>query len=123
MGTSDSLPPAYAIPERRSSHEEGRPTRRDASPPPALRSARIEANAAIVATLARRIEIPVLMLNGRHDFIFPLELQKSFFRLLGTPAEHKRHVVFDGGHFGWPLGEFTRENLDWLDRYLGPTTQ
>ena len=63
------------------------------------------------------------MLNGRHDFIFPFELQQSLFRMLGTPAEHKRHVVYDAGHFGWPLGEFTRENLDWLDRYLGPAAK
>lgn len=83
----------------------------------------LDSGAALAAGLASRIEIPVLMLNGRHDFIFPFELQQSFFRLLGTPAEHKRHVVYDGGHFGWPLGEFARENLDWLDRYLGPAAK
>ncbi len=80
-------------------------------------------NTALSASLARRIRLPVLMLNGRHDFIFPLELQQAFYKLLGTPSEHKRHVVFDAGHFGWPLGEFVRENLDWLDRYLGPVTK
>jgi dienelactone hydrolase len=77
-------------------------------------------NARNNADLVRRTRLPVLMLNGRHDFLFPLELQRVFFELLGTPPEHKRHVVWDAGHFGWPLGEFVRENLDWLDRYLGP---
>jgi dienelactone hydrolase len=77
------------------------------------------ANAVLSASLVRRTRLPVLMLNGRHDFVFPLELQQAYYDLLGTPAEHKRHVVYDAGHFGWPLGEFVRENLDWLDRYLG----
>jgi hypothetical protein len=40
--------------------------------------------------------------------------------MLSTPAEHKRHVVYDAGHLSWPRGEFVRENLDWLDKYLGP---
>jgi dienelactone hydrolase len=69
-------------------------------------------NAAFSVSRVRRMQLPVLMLNGRHNFIFPLELQQAFFGLLGTPPEHKRHVVYDAGHFGWPLGEFVRENLD-----------
>ncbi len=75
--------------------------------------------AALRASLARRIDIPMLMVNGRHDFVFPLELQQAFFRIVSTPPEDKRHVLFDAGHFGWPLGDFVRENLDWFDRYLG----
>jgi dienelactone hydrolase len=75
--------------------------------------------AALRASLARRIEIPLLMVNGRHDFVFPLELQQAFFRLVSTPPEDKRHVLFDAGHFGFPIGDFVRENLDWFDRYLG----
>jgi len=69
---------------------------------------------------APRVKIPVLMLNGRHDFIFPLESsQKPLFQLLGTPPEHKRHVVFEAGHAP-PRVELIKELLDWLDRYLGP---
>ena len=68
----------------------------------------------------RNTTLPVLMLNGRHDIVFPLELQQAYYRMLGTPAEHKRHVVYDAGHLSWPRGEFVRENLDWLDQYLGP---
>ena len=67
-----------------------------------------------------RIRIPVLMLSGRYDSSFPLELsQKPFFRLLGTPPAMKRHVLDEGGHFlARPM--MVRESLAWLDRYLGP---
>jgi len=75
--------------------------------------------ASAIASLAQRSDQSVLMLNGRYDFVFPLDGQRSYHRFLGAPPEHKRHVVYDAGHFGWPLGEFVRENLDWMDRYLG----
>ena len=67
-----------------------------------------------------RLEIPALMLNGRHDMFFPLETsQKPMYQLLGTPDEDKRHVVADGGH-DVPRPLLIRETLEWLDRYLGP---
>ena len=63
------------------------------------------------------------MLNGLHDFLFPLEAaQEPMFRLLGAPQKDKRHVVFENsGHFPNPdqLPELIKEALDWLDRYLG----
>ncbi len=66
-----------------------------------------------------RIRIPVLMLSGKYDSVFPYELsQKPFFALLGTPAVDKRHVVYEGGHF-LPRTELVAESLKWLDRYLG----
>ncbi len=68
-----------------------------------------------------RVTIPVLMMGGRNDYIFPLETsQKPMFERLGTPVEHKRHVVFDAGHANFPRSEMIREVLAWLDRYLGP---
>ena len=67
-----------------------------------------------------RLEIPSLMLNGRHDMFFPLETsQKPMYQLLGTPDEDKRHVVAEGGH-DVPRPLLIRETLEWLDRYLGP---
>ena len=67
-----------------------------------------------------RIRIPVLMLNGRYDQFFPLETsQIPMFRLLGTPPEHKRHVVYEAGHFV-PRLQLIKESLNWYDRYLGP---
>ena len=38
---------------------------------------------------------------------------------LGTPAEDKKWVVYDGGH-SVPRTQRIRESLAWLDRYLGP---
>jgi eukaryotic-like serine/threonine-protein kinase len=68
-----------------------------------------------------RIKIPVLLLGGRYDFVFPPEpSQHMFFQFLGTPPEHKRHVIFeDAGHVP-PRVDVIRESLEWLDRYLGP---
>ena len=36
------------------------------------------------------------MLNGRFDFFYPTATsQEPMFKLLGTPAEHKRRVVYE----------------------------
>jgi eukaryotic-like serine/threonine-protein kinase len=70
---------------------------------------------------APRAKVPVLMLNGRYDFLFPLEAsQNPMFRLLGAPEKDKRHVLLDSGHFPYPMHAAIKEILDWLDRYLGP---
>ena len=67
-----------------------------------------------------RITVPVLMLNGRYDYYFPVESsQRPFFRFLGTPTQHKRQVISDGGH-SVPRTQLIAETLNWLDRYLGP---
>jgi len=67
-----------------------------------------------------RVTLPVLMINGRLDAVNPLETHaRPFFDLLGTPPEHKRFAVAEGGHFV-PRHKLIRESLDWLDRYLGP---
>ena len=69
---------------------------------------------------APHVKAPVLMLNGRFDFIWPPRIsQEPMFRLLGTPTEHKRRVVYDAGH-DVPRTEMIRESLNWLDKYLGP---
>ena len=65
------------------------------------------------------VKVPVLMLNGRYDHFYATETsQKSMFRLLGTPAKDKRHVVFEAGHVP-PNKLMMKEILDWLDRYQG----
>jgi serine/threonine protein kinase/formylglycine-generating enzyme required for sulfatase activity/predicted esterase len=72
---------------------------------------------------APRVRIPTLMLNGEHDFTFPAETsQKPMFRLLATPEEHKRYIVYEGGHL-IPRNQLIKETLDWLDRYLGPVNR
>jgi dienelactone hydrolase/tRNA A-37 threonylcarbamoyl transferase component Bud32 len=66
-----------------------------------------------------QVRMPVLMLNGRNDQVFPVETsQKPMFDLLGTPAEQKRHPLYEGGHFV-PHAALITEMLGWLDRYLG----
>ncbi len=63
---------------------------------------------------------PTLMLNGRYDFFFPVETsQRPLFQWLGAPAQDKRQVVAEGGH--WPPQDLmVKETIEWLDRYLGP---
>src|SRR5260370_1850323 len=42
-----------------------------------------------------RVLVPVLMLNGRYDFVLPpATLQQPMFRLLGTPERDKRLIQF-----------------------------
>jgi len=68
---------------------------------------------------APRVKMPVLMLNGRQDFAFPIETsQAPMFRLLGTPAAEKRHTIYEGGHV-FPFARIIKDTLDWLDKYLG----
>ena len=72
---------------------------------------------------ARRVNIPVLMINGKEDSLFPLNTsQIPMYEGLGTDKADKEHKVYPGGH--GLLGIFTRQIRDdvlgWLDRYLGP---
>jgi formylglycine-generating enzyme required for sulfatase activity/dienelactone hydrolase len=68
-----------------------------------------------------RLKIPVLMLEGRYDHLFPVELsQQPLLALLGSPADQKRQVLFDAGHGPLPRGQVIHETLTWLDRFLGP---
>jgi predicted esterase len=67
-----------------------------------------------------RVRVPVLMLNGKYDFFFPLETaQRPFFDALGTPADRKKWIVYEGGH-DVPRTELIKETLGWLDAHLGP---
>ena len=69
---------------------------------------------------ASQVRQPVLMVNGKYDFFFPVEAtQDPMFNLLGTAPKDKRHVVLEAGHVP-PNDVLTQEVLDWLDRYLGP---
>jgi eukaryotic-like serine/threonine-protein kinase len=68
---------------------------------------------------APHVKTPVLMLNGRQDFTFPLEAsQKPMFKWLGTPEADKRHGIYEGGHV-FPFARIIKDTLDWLDKYLG----
>ena len=65
------------------------------------------------------MRVPVLFLSGRYDDVFPLETSaQPYFDWLGTPAQHKRHVIYETQHFV-PRAEQIKETLNWLDRYFG----
>jgi len=73
-----------------------------------------------VINFVSRVKQPSLMLNGRYDFFFPVEsTQEPFFRLLGSKKDQKKHLLYDTGH-NIPRNELIKENLNWLDQYLGP---
>lgn len=68
-----------------------------------------------------RVTQPVLMLNGSYDMYFPVESsQKPMFRLLGTPPDEKKMMVYPSGHLV-PSTDFIKETLAWLDAHLGPS--
>lgn len=73
------------------------------------------------ADFAPRLKKPVLMVNGRDDYVFSLEKsQKPLFQMLGSPAADKRHVVLDTPHdVTEQRPELVKEVLGWLDKYLG----
>lgn len=67
-----------------------------------------------------RVKQPVLMLNGRYDFFFPVESnQEPFYQMLGAKKDQKKHMLYDTGH-NIPRNELIKETLNWLDQYLGP---
>ncbi len=73
------------------------------------------------ADFAPRLKIPVLMVNGRDDYVFSMEKsQDPLFRMLGTPVSEKRHVVLDTPHdVTGQRAQLVNVVLGWLDRYLG----
>jgi predicted esterase len=71
-------------------------------------------------SFARRVHIPLLMINGRSDFTYPYEsAQLPLFQQLGTRPADKKLAMFDTGHDP-PPALAAKEILDWLDHYLGP---
>ena len=62
-----------------------------------------------VANYWPRVRVPTLMLNGKHDTTFDFDtVVKPMFDLLGTPAAHKRLIVYDTAHFV-PRNEYIKE--------------
>jgi hypothetical protein len=46
-----------------------------------------------------RVKTPVLMINGKEDFVFPyVTSQVPMYDFLGTPEAHKKHQVYPSGH-------------------------
>jgi tRNA A-37 threonylcarbamoyl transferase component Bud32/dienelactone hydrolase len=77
------------------------------------------------ADFAPRMKKPVLMVNGRYDYTFPLiKAQDPLFAMLGTATADKSHVVLDTPHdVTEQRPQLVKAVLDWLDRYLGTVPQ
>jgi eukaryotic-like serine/threonine-protein kinase len=72
---------------------------------------------------APRTRVPTLMINGKDDFIMPLETsQTPLFDLLGAPEGQKRHARLAGGHIPPDRLALIEEVTSWFDRFLGPVT-
>jgi serine/threonine protein kinase len=65
-----------------------------------------------------RVTQPVLMLNGRWDIDATPDSQQRLFELLGSPADQKKHVLFEAGHGNLPRFQVEKQTLEWFDRYL-----
>jgi len=69
---------------------------------------------------APHVKLPVLMLNGRYDLVFPLGPSvRPLFERIGTSSGDKVLRVCESDH-SIPRAELIRESLAWLDKYLGP---
>ncbi len=65
-----------------------------------------------------RVRVFLIMLDGRHDYFFPVETsQKPFFEYLGTPKEHRRWVVYPEAH-NVPRPSGARDWTTCISRYL-----
>jgi serine/threonine protein kinase/dienelactone hydrolase len=73
------------------------------------------------ADFAPRLKKPVMMVNGRFDYVFSVDTaQDPLFKMLGTPPADKRHVEFDTPHdVTERRSELIQNVLAWLDKYLG----
>ena len=64
-----------------------------------------------------RITTPVLMLNGKQDYMIPKNLAEKFFNDLGALPEDKKLVFYNAGHWPLPRNQMIKETLDWIDKY------
>ncbi len=82
--------------------------------------ARVSATTPVIDPLhhAPRVKVSVLMINGKEDRI--AVSQQPMYDFLGTPEEHKQHIVYpDGPLLSSNSDDFRKRVADWLDSYLG----
>jgi hypothetical protein len=77
------------------------------------------------ADFAPRMKKPVLMVNGRYDYVFSVNLaQDPLFNMLGTPPKDKQHIILNTPHdVTEQRPQLIKSVLDWLDHYLGPVNE
>ncbi|HVM49463.1 MAG TPA: protein kinase [Candidatus Acidoferrum sp.] len=66
-----------------------------------------------------RVKTPFLIQNGRYDPIAKVASTGPLLDLLGTAAQDKQYKLYDIGHSLWNLSENTRDEMAFLDKYLG----
>lgn len=69
-----------------------------------------------------RVNIPMLLMNGRYDFDFTMNKQQAFYDFLGTPEDDKVWIKYEHTH-GAPKIDMINESLRWLDKYFGPVIE
>jgi dienelactone hydrolase len=68
---------------------------------------------------ASHVKVPSLMLNGRYDIFYPVDVSQRFmFNQIGVREPDKRWVVYETGH-ALPRQAMIAETMGWLDRYFG----
>jgi len=78
---------------------------------------------AIELNFAPHVTIPILMINGKYDAIFPYSLSvQPMFDSFGTLERDKTLILLDGGHGmnATQRNTYMKHMLSWLDRYFGP---
>jgi cephalosporin-C deacetylase-like acetyl esterase len=73
---------------------------------------------------APRVRVPVLMQNGKYDYLLPPKTAvEPLFALLGTPPKDKKLVFYESGHSVWFIGEYRKDIFEFLDEHLGRTNR
>jgi dienelactone hydrolase len=68
-----------------------------------------------------RVRIPVLMVSGKYDTIFPTESHViPYLRLFGTDERDKQLRIYDSGHSVWRKADMRKDEVEFLNQYLGP---
>ena len=76
-----------------------------------------------IARFAGHVDVPVLMINGKRDSIFPYEThQLPLYEVLKANNEKTIHRLYSGPHgiFGFFSTQITHDVSMWLDEHLGP---
>lgn len=64
-----------------------------------------------------RMDLPILMLNGKQDYLVPETSPKSMYAAIGTPEDDKKLIFYDSGHWPLPRNQMIKETLSWLEKY------
>lgn len=94
---------------------------------PVRARARYEAHSPL--TFVHDVHMPVLIMHGEHDQRVPIFQGEMFYNALKQQGEHVEMIRYPGAPhwFGGAVGPAYEEDvqqrvLDWLDRYLGPSS-